>query len=274
MKKPQDEQFARTTIPFVTVALVILVAASARVAYAEADGPDWWAVTGVSADDVLNMRAEASVSSRKIGAIPPDGQGLRNLGCTGAMSYAEWEKATEAERERAKGNKWCKIEYRGTTGWVAGRYLMEGGPPQDERTDSQSGEYSFGAWKVFCEPGSCVSAYQYGRGGSVPTILRFKRGDGSAPEIFIEGGPFVPTGDVIFTIDGKLVSSGRASIIQAVDGDDLYLPSDDITIGLARQMEKGGTLQLTVPRERGAETIDFDLDGFAEALQRVNSPTR
>ncbi len=265
--------FRRLVLIVVAPAIAVMLSLPS-IAHAEADGPDWWAVTGVGPDDVLNIRAEPSPSADKIGAIPPDTQGLRNLGCTGAMSYAEWEKATEAERERAKGNKWCKIEYRGTTGWVAGRYLMEGGPPQDERTDSQSGEYSFGAWKVFCEPGSCVSAYQYGRGGSVPTILRFKRGDGSAPEIFIEGGPFVPTGDVIFTIDGKLVSSGRASIIQAVDGDDLYLPSDDITIGLARQMEKGGTLQLTVPRERGAETIDFDLDGFAEALQRVNSPTR
>jgi len=272
MKKPQDEQFARTTIPFVTVALVILVAAGARVAYAEADGPDWWAVTGVSADDVLNMRAEASVSSRKIGAIPPDGQGLRNLGCTGVMSYAEWEKATEAERERAKHDKWCKIEYRGTAGWVAGRFLTEGGPPEGGGTQSEGGEFSYGAWKVFCESGSCVSAYQYGVGGSVPTILRFKRGDGSAPEIFIEGGPFVPTGDVNFTIDGKLVSSGRASIMQVVDGDDLYLPPDDITIGLARQMKKGRALQLTVPRERGAETIEFDLDGFAEALQRVYGP--
>ena len=261
----------RLALVAVVPAIVVLLSLPST-ARAEADGPDWWAVTGVSADDVLNMRAEASVSSRKIGEIPANGQGLRNLGCTGVMSYAEWEKATEAERERAKHDKWCKIEYRGTTGWVAGRFLMEGGPPQDEGTDSQSGEYSFGAWKVFCESGSCASAYQYGQGGSVPTILRFKRGDGSAPEVFIEGGPFVPTGDVNFTIDGKLVSSGRASIMQAAEGEDLYLPPDDITLGLARQMKKGRTLQLTVPRERGAETIDFDLDGFAEALQRVYGP--
>ena len=106
----------------------------------------------------------------------------------------------------------------------------------------------------------------------MPTILRFKRGDGSAPEVFIEGGPFVPTGEVKFAIDGKLVSIGRASIMQAAEGDDLYLPPDDNNLGLARQMKKGRTLQLTVLRERGAETIDFDLDGFAEALQRINSP--
>lgn len=274
MKKSKANIFALFHIVGGVVVLVVLLTLSPPAVHAEADGPDWWAVTGVSPDDVLNVRAEASTSSRKIGAIPPDAQGLRNLGCTGVMSFAEWEKATEAERERAKHDKWCKIEYRGTTGWVAGRYLMEGGPPQDGGASSEAGEFSFGAWKVFCESGSCVSAYQYGVGGSVPTILRFKRGDGSAPEIFIEGGPFVPTGDVNFTIDGKLVSSGRASIMQAADGDDLCLPPDDITIGLARQMGKGRTLQLTVPRARGAETVKFDLDGFAEALQRVNSPTR
>jgi len=239
---------------------------------AEADGPDWWAVTGVGTNDVLNIRAEPSASAEKIGEVPANAQGLRNLGCTGEMSFAEWEKATEAERERAKSNRWCKIEYSGATGWVAGRYLIEGAPPQDDREVAESGEYSFGAWKVFCESGSCNSAYQYGRGGSLPTILRFRRGIEAAPEILVEGGPFTPSGEVAFAIDGEYVTGGLASVLQAGSGDDLVLSPDDITYALARRMQKGTTMVLTVPRGQGAETIEFDLDGFSEALSRIKNP--
>jgi len=235
----------------------------------EADGPDWWAVTRVGTDDVLNIRAEASGSARKIGEIPHDGHGLRNLGCIGAMSFEEWEKATEAERERAKHYKWCKIEYRGVVGWVAGRYLVEGGPPPDEGKQPEAGEFSYGSWKVWCEPGQCVSAYQYGVGGSVPTILRFESGPGGAPEVFIEGGPFVSSGEVKFTIDGKNVTAGPASAMGAETEGDLHFPPDDITLGLAQSMKKGRALQLTVPRERGSEIIEFYLDGFAEAYRRL-----
>ena len=136
----------------------------------------------------------------------------------------------------------------------------------------ESGEYSFGSWKVFCESGSCDSAYQYGRGGSVPTILRVKRGMDRSPEILVEGGPFTPSGEVAFAIDGKFVTGGLVSTLQTGSGDDLVLSPDDITYSLARRMQKGATMVLTVPRGQGAETIEFDLEGFSEALSRINNP--
>jgi invasion protein IalB len=34
-------------------------------------------------------------------------------------------------------------------------------------------------------------------------------------------------------------------------------------------MRNGRALQLTVPRVGGSETVDFDLDGFAEAYRRL-----
>lgn len=95
-------------------------------AIATADGgPDYYAVTGVAANGVLNLHAEPSAEGRKIGEIPHDARGLQNLGCTGGPSFAEWAKMSEAERQRAGRDRWCKVRCRGIEGWVAGRYLME-----------------------------------------------------------------------------------------------------------------------------------------------------
>ena len=72
-------------------------------------------MTGVAADDVLNIRAEPDPHAKKIGEIPPDGICLRNLGC-----------------RMAEGQRWCSVETvsgDATRGWVAGSYLVEGGPP-------------------------------------------------------------------------------------------------------------------------------------------------
>lgn len=125
-----------------------------------------------------------------------------------------------------------------------------------------------GAWRVVCHSDSC-NAYQYGVGGSKPTILRFEPGVEEAPQIRIEGGPFTPSGEVRFTIDGEWISGGLASTLGAESGVDLVLELDDITYGLARQMKVGKVLELTVPRGETPETVEFDLDGFTAALHRV-----
>jgi hypothetical protein len=77
---------------------------------------------------VLNIRAEPSASARKIGEIPPDGSCIRNLGCKGGLTFEEFTNLSPEEKAlRARENpRWCKVEYRGVTGWVAGRYLTEG----------------------------------------------------------------------------------------------------------------------------------------------------
>jgi hypothetical protein len=115
----------------VWVILVVLGLALLDVwATAGADGgPDYYAVTGVADDGVLNIRAEPSAGSRKIGEIPHDARGIRNLGCKGVPSFAEWLKMSEAERKRAGRDRWCRVRYRGIAGWVAGRYLREDGNP-------------------------------------------------------------------------------------------------------------------------------------------------
>jgi hypothetical protein len=95
---------------------------------AEADGPDYYAVRGVAQGDVLNMRAEPDPHALKVGEIPPHGTCIRNLGCRGGLTFAEFSTLSPAEQERRAREhpRWCKVEYQGVTGWVAGRYLAEG----------------------------------------------------------------------------------------------------------------------------------------------------
>lgn len=122
---------SRIRWPFGPILGVALAFASAF-AVAEADGPDFYEVRGVASDDVLNMRAEPSPEARKVGEIPPSSRCIRNLGCQGGLSFREFTElspAEQAERQRAQP-RWCKVEYQGVTGWVAGRYLAEGDCPR------------------------------------------------------------------------------------------------------------------------------------------------
>jgi uncharacterized protein YraI len=105
-----------------------LLVALASAAHATADGPDHFAVRGVSAGHVLNIRAEPDAKAPRVGAIPATGTCIRNLGCRGGLTLNEFSTLTpeEQERRQRENPRWCRIEYRGTTGWVAGRYLREG----------------------------------------------------------------------------------------------------------------------------------------------------
>lgn len=104
--------------------LVLLAAAAA----ATADGPDHFAVRGVAAGDALHIRAAPNAKALKVGEIPPDGNCLRNLGCQGGLSLQEFTTLTPAQQQRRlrENPRWCRIEFQGITGWVAGRYLGEG----------------------------------------------------------------------------------------------------------------------------------------------------
>lgn len=111
----------------ILAAALLLAAASA--VFATADGPDFFMVRDVAADDVLNIRNAPNPKARKIGEIPPDGDGIENLGCEGGLSFAEWLDATKEEREASERRTWCRIAYDGIEGWVAARFLTEGSEP-------------------------------------------------------------------------------------------------------------------------------------------------
>lgn len=114
-----------------TALLALSAIIAPTVSLAEADGPDYFSVTGVASNDVLNIRETSSANARKIGSIPSNADGVRNLGCKNGLSYAEWEQATEAERQATAKRRWCKIDYQGLVGWVAARFLKEGEIPAE-----------------------------------------------------------------------------------------------------------------------------------------------
>lgn len=79
----------------------------------EDGGPDYYKVKGVAAGQLLNVRSGASTDNAVVGRLE-NGAVVKNLGCaTGAAG------------------RWCKISSTSPklTGWVSGRYLVEGSAP-------------------------------------------------------------------------------------------------------------------------------------------------
>jgi uncharacterized protein YraI len=113
------------TVPFLA-ALAFAVALSPSLARAEASGPDFYRVVGVAADDVLNMRSGPAATFQIVRKIPHNARKLKNLGeCVGGLNFQEWQRATPAERRRARFKRWCRIGWGGTWGWVNAGYLAE-----------------------------------------------------------------------------------------------------------------------------------------------------
>ncbi len=116
----------RNTLLF-SLAAVTLTLGSGP-ASADADGPDFYQVRGVATNDVLHLRAEPNPHAARVGEIPHDGTCIRNLGCQGGLTFQEFTDLSPAEqaRRQQENPRWCRVEYQGVTGWVAGRYLQEG----------------------------------------------------------------------------------------------------------------------------------------------------
>ena len=98
---------------------------------ADADGPDYYRATGMGGNGVLNLRSAPSALAKVVGTIPPDAACVRNLCCRGGLSFQDYSTLSPAEQawHLKRNPRWCQVEYRGTTGWVAARYLAEGDCP-------------------------------------------------------------------------------------------------------------------------------------------------
>lgn len=105
-------------------AALFLLLNGASDAYAGADGT--FKVVGVKPDNVLNMRSGPSADYAVTGTIPANSEGLRNLGCQDGSSFERPSAAAEAEKRTIRFRRWCKVEYRGSAGWVAGWHLEQG----------------------------------------------------------------------------------------------------------------------------------------------------
>jgi hypothetical protein len=119
------ERCRRATLALVASAAVAVGGA----AQATADGPDHYRVRGVSPERHLMLRAEPSTASAPLARIPSDATCLRSFGCQGGLTFEEFTTLSEEDQRRraAESPRWCKVDYRGAVGWVAGRYLAEDG---------------------------------------------------------------------------------------------------------------------------------------------------
>ena len=85
--------------------------------------PAYWAVTGVRSDDVLHLRDVPNADSKSLARIPFNARGLKHLGCRrNEMPFEDWVKLSK-EARKASLMQWCRVEYNGQQGWVAGRFL-------------------------------------------------------------------------------------------------------------------------------------------------------
>ena len=79
----------------------------------------------MSANDALQLRDVPSAESKSLARIPPNARGLINLGCRrNQPPMDQWVRMSKDQRELAQ-TQWCRVEYRGKQGWVAGRYLKK-----------------------------------------------------------------------------------------------------------------------------------------------------
>jgi heat shock protein HslJ len=133
------------------VAAFMMVALLTCAAHAEADGPDFLRVTGVRDGGTLNIRSGPSTNNQAIGSLSFDADGIRNLGCEGGPTFAEWQQASPAEREAARKRRWCRIEHGGTVGWAAGWHLAEGSAPAAASSIAQSDLVGV-RWRLVASP--------------------------------------------------------------------------------------------------------------------------
>jgi len=100
--------------------------------FAQADGPDYWQLRDVKKNDVLNMRDKADFNAPITAEIPYDARCVRNMGCKGGLTFNEFTTFSDTEKQQIlkQRPRWCRVSYRGETGWVAGRYLREGACPE------------------------------------------------------------------------------------------------------------------------------------------------
>jgi len=93
------------------------------------DPPAFWAVAGVSSSDVLHLRDVPSADSKSLAQIPANARGLKHLGCRrNQPPMDQWARMNAAQRREAL-TQWCRVEYHGQEGWVAGRFLKPDGGP-------------------------------------------------------------------------------------------------------------------------------------------------
>jgi hypothetical protein len=116
-----------STIRHVLIALWLLAAGTiAGTAQMDGHGPDAWQVTGVAADDMLNVRSGPGTDYRVIDTLAHNATGVRMITCVPLLSQQQYFELTEAQRASLPA-RWCLVERRDqqAKGWVSAHYLQE-----------------------------------------------------------------------------------------------------------------------------------------------------
>lgn len=137
-------------------------------------GPDFWQVTGVPVGDVLNLRRGPSARDAVVTSVT-NGAVLRNAGC-----------------RMAGGQRWCKVETTAGPalgGWVAGRYLREGGPPVEPAKNAGTADATV-AGTTFNATGTIPCARRAGQpmGSCRFGVAREGNGNGTVTVFWPDGG--------------------------------------------------------------------------------------
>jgi hypothetical protein len=137
-------------------------------------GPDFWEVTGVPKGDVLNLRRGPSAKEGVVTSVR-NGAVLRNAGC-----------------RMSGGQRWCRVETTGGPaqgGWVAGRYLREGGPPAGQGQATSPVDATV-AGTAFNATGNIPCARRSGQpmGSCRFGVVREGNGNGTVTVFWPDGG--------------------------------------------------------------------------------------
>ena len=107
---------SKLALVFMAVVGFTLLGSWPYLAWSEADGPDYWAVQGVSHADHLNLRKGPSVKFSVVAQIPSGFAHLENLGCSPAFTIKDWERFSEYERDVAVSLRWCRVRFHDHVG--------------------------------------------------------------------------------------------------------------------------------------------------------------
>lgn len=108
------------------IAFPLLLFPATSLAQTDGHGPDAWQVTGVRADDVLNVRTGPGAEYMATGAFPPDATGLKMITCVPYLTREQHGALTDAQRADLPA-RWCLMEGAEgrVSGWVSARFLAE-----------------------------------------------------------------------------------------------------------------------------------------------------
>ena len=211
--------------------IVVLILVFSTLSYATPDGPDNFNIRGVASYDVLWMHPTPNYKSRKIGKIPYNGKCIKNLGCRG---------------------RWCRVNYKGTVGWVNGRFLMEGGSCSQASYHSQKRQkHSYQRFTREMLRGQVLQTRKYGSYLTVrfrpPSIQSFD-------------------GDIVFHFSSNPANDNEILSYRLIGGKIVYYGNDGSKHRMTLLSINNGTWTVL-------EEEDMDGDGsrfrFGQAVKKV-----